>query len=259
MMGNMRCAGLTLFLLFAAVTARTQTAEKVIQLEGETHHVQGVALIESRFVITSVDRPAGRGWLMEFGGEGKRLRAVEIQSGTMIHPGGFDVDGESLWVPVAEYRPKSKSRIERRSIETFELLSAFEVPDHIGAVALGTDRLYLVNWDARQFYEYSLDGKLLRVRDNPAGHRFQDLKYRYGTLIGSAPSREGRSGGAVVWMDPETLAVIEVRQVGRTDRGVSLVNEGLDIRDGRAYLLPEDTPSRVFVFDLLNWNARAGQ
>lgn len=254
MMGNMRRARLPLLLSLIAVTATAQTAERIIRLEGETHHVQGIALAGSRMLVTSVERQAGRGWLMEFDGAGKRLRAVEIQNGSMIHPGGIDIDDVSVWIPVAEYKPKSRSRIERRSIETFELLSAFEVPDHIGAVALGTDRLYLVNWDARQFYEYSLDGTLIRVRDNPTGYRFQDLKYRYGTLAGSAPSRTGKSGGAVVWMDPETLAVTEVRTVGRTDRGVSLVNEGLEIRDGRAYLLPEDTPSRIFVLNLLNWN-----
>jgi len=233
-----------------------QTPERVVALEGETYHVQGVAVVEGRFLVTSVDRVAREGWLMEFDGEGKRLREVKVHDGAMYHPGGFDVDGETVWIPVAEYRPKSRSVIQRRRIETFEMTSSFAVPDHIGAVAVGSDRLYLANWDARTIYEYSFDGKLIRARANATAHRFQDLKMRYGVLVGSAPAGNGKKGGgAVVWMDPETLAVTGVRRVGRTDRGVPLVQEGLELRDGRVYLLPEDTPSRVFVYGLLEFTA----
>ncbi len=32
---------------------------------------------------------------MEFDGDGRRLRAVQIQDGTMFHPGGFDIDETS--------------------------------------------------------------------------------------------------------------------------------------------------------------------
>lgn len=251
-MGNMRRAALCLF-LFGAISIQAQTPDRVISLEGVTHHVQGVAAVEGRFLATSVERAVGRGWLIEFDSSGKRLRGIAIKSGAMIHPGGFDIDDSSLWIPLAEYRPKSRSRIERRSLDTFELVSSFEVPDHIGALALAPDRMYLANWDARQVYEYTFDGRLIRVRDNPTGYRFQDWKYRYGTLVGSAPAVKGNSGGAAVWIDPETLAVTEVRNIGRTDRGVSFVNEGIDVRDGLVYLLPEDTPSRVFVLDLIKW------
>ena len=79
---------------------------------------------------------------------------------------------------------------------------------------------------------------------------------RYGVLVGAAPAGKGeQGGGAVVWMDPETLAVTGVRRVGRTDRGVPLVQEGIELRDGRVYLLPEDTPSRVFEYDLIGFTA----
>jgi hypothetical protein len=228
----------------------------VIALEGDTHHVQGIALVDGRFLVTSVDRAAREGWLMEFDGDGKRVRELKIHDGAMYHPGGFDGDGETVWIPVAEYRPKSRSVVQRRSVGTFELMSSFAVPDHIGAVAVGSDRLYLANWDARTFYEYSFDGKLIRQRANPTAYRFQDLKMHYGVLVGSAPAGKGeKGGGAVVWMDPETLGVTGVRRVGRTDRGVPLVQEGLDLRDGRVYLLPEDTPSRVFVYGLLEFTA----
>lgn len=245
---------LFLCLLVCPSVLPAQTPERVVALEGETHHVQGIALVEGRILVTTVDRTAREGWLMEFDGAGKRVREAKIHDGAMYHPGGCDVDGETVWIPVAEYRPKSKSVIQRRSVGTFEPVSSFGVEDHIGAVAAGTDRLYLANWDARTIYEYSFEGKLIRQRANPTGYRFQDLKMRYGALVGSAPSGKGeKGGGAVVWMDPETLDVIEVRRVGRTDRGVPLAQEGVEVRDGRVYLLPEDTPSRLFVYELVRF------
>ncbi len=116
--------------------------------------------------------------------------------------------------------------------------------------------MFLANWDARRIYEYSLDGKLIRVRDNPTSYRFQDLKFRYGTLVGSAPATRGAAGGAVVWLDPDTLLPTTEQSVGRTDRGVALVQEGLDLRDSQLYLLPEDTPSRIFLYDLIRFAAK---
>ncbi len=252
-MGIVRQLSFVLTLCVASLSA--QTPERVIALQGETHHVQGVALVNGRFLVTSVERPAARGWLMEFDGDGNRLRQIQIHDAAMIHPGGFDIDETSIWIPVAEYRANSHSRIQRRSLETFELISSFDVPDHIGALALASDRIFLANWDARRIYEYSLDGKLIRLRDNPTPYRFQDLKFRYGTLIGSAPAAKGAAGGTVVWLDPETLLPAMEQSVGRTDRGVSLVQQGIDQRDGRIYLLPEDTPSRIFVYDVVRLTA----
>jgi len=248
-MGIVRQLSIILALCVASLSA--QTPERVIALQCETHHVQGVAFAAGRFLVTSVERQSSKGWLMEFDGDGKRLREIQIHDGTMYHPGGFDIDETSIWIPVAEYRAKSRSRIQRRSLETFELIGSFDVPDHIGALALASDRMYLANWDARRIYEYSLDGKLIRVRANPTSYRFQDLKSRYGTLVGSAPAAKALAGGTVVWLDPETLLPTTEQSVGRTDRGVSLVQEGIDLRDGRIYLLPEDTPSRIFVFNVV--------
>jgi sugar lactone lactonase YvrE len=252
-MGIVRQLSTILTLCVASLSA--QTPERVIALQGETHHVQGVALAAGRFLVTSVERQSSKGWLIEFDGDGNRLRETQIHDGAMFHPGGFDMDESSIWIPVAEYRAKSRSRIQRRSLETFELISSFDVPDHIGALALASDRMYLANWDARRIYEYSLDGKLIRVRDNPTSYRYQDLKSRYGTLVGSAPAAKGAAGGTVVWLDPETLLPTMEQTVGRTGRGVSLVQEGVDLRDGRIYLLPEDTPSRVFVFNVIQLTA----
>lgn len=226
------------------------TLLRSISLEGETHHVQGIAVDGNRLWVTSVDRAAGKGWLFEYDLEsGKRLRAVEISQDELIHPGGFDHDEDSLWIPVAEYRPASRTVIQQRSKETLELRASFEVPDHIGALAVVPEGLLLANWDARKFYLYSRDGKLLWSRPNPNPTRYQDIKRRYGAIVASGLVARGSEARAVVeWLDPETLRPLNREALGRTDRGVPYTNEGMDLRDGRLYLLPEDAPSRLFVF-----------
>ncbi len=223
---------------------------RTISLDGETHHVQGIAVDEGRLWVTAVDRAAGKGWLFEQELEsGKRIRTAEISHGALVHPGGFDHDEDSLWIPVAEYRPDSRTTIQRRSKDTLELLSSFEVPDHIGALAVLPEGLLLANWDARKFYLYSRDGQLLSSRPNPNPTRYQEIKRRYGAIVASGLAGRGGDSRAVIeWLDPETLRPLGREALGRTDRGVPLTNEGMDLRDGYLYLLPEDSPSRLFVF-----------
>jgi len=227
---------------FAAEPAGDLTLVRTVALEGETHHVQGIAVDGQMLYVTAVDRPSGKGFLFEYDIEtGKRLRGIEIQQGARYHPGGFDIDAESLWIPVAEYRRDGKTTIQRRSRQALGLLSSFDVDDHIGCLTWTGSRLIGGNWDARKLYEWSGEGAQLAVRANPSRTRYQELKYRYGSLAGSGP-------GAIEWLDPETLRPLRVIVTGRSDRGVPFGQEGFDQRDGFIYLLPEDAPSRLFVF-----------
>lgn len=222
-----------------------------ISLEGDTHHVQGIAVDEGRLFVTSVDRAARKGFLSEYDlTSGRLLRCIEIQQGDLFHPGGFDVDDTSLWIPVAEYRPNSRAVIQRRSRQTLQLLSSFPIPDHIGALAVAESTLTLANWDSRAFYTCSFDGKILQKRPNPNPTSYQDIKFRYGTLIASGLYPKPRKGGAVEWLDPETLTPLQSIPFGLTDRGTAFTHEGMDLRDNLLYLLPEDSPSRLFVFSL---------
>lgn len=226
--------------------------ERVVLLEGETHHVQGVVVEDGALYVTNVERAAGRGHLTSFDlASGKRLRSVVLGREEMIHPGGFDRDFDSLWIPLAGMKPGGRSVIEQRSKKTLEVVSTFEVADHIGCVAVGFDRLIGANWDARQIYEWDFKGKLIRKRDNPSPLRYQDCKLRAGTLVAGGVAPRGSKEHAVVWLDPETLLPLQRLEAGETDRGVPFTNEGMDVRDGRLYLLPEDTPSRLFVYRLI--------
>ena len=227
--------------------------ERIISLAGETYHVQGVLVDGDRVFVTSVDRAAAKGYLFEHDlRTGARLRAVELQQGNRYHVGGFDDDEDSLWIPVAEYRAGGSSTIQRRSKKSLEIILSFEVPDHVGALAAGPDRLYAANWDARRLTEFSRDGRILRARDNPTPLRIQDWKYRYGNLICAAVAPAGSDAHQVAWIEPETLSLHKTVPAGVTDRNVPFTNEGLDAHDGTLYLLPEDSPSRIFVFDDLH-------
>jgi hypothetical protein len=95
-----------------------------------------------------------------------RLAAIET---AFDHPGGFDCDGESFWIPVAVSRPKSKSLIMKvrpepgRSLSSAKVKTVFQFDDHIGAIAFdsATGRLCGANWDARTIYVWKQDGTLI--------------------------------------------------------------------------------------------------
>jgi hypothetical protein len=44
---------------------------------------------------------------------GERLSDLRIGEGSIYHPGGIDYDGRHIWIPVAEYRPNSRSIVYR--------------------------------------------------------------------------------------------------------------------------------------------------
>ena len=54
--------------------------------------------------------------------------------------------------------------------------------------------------------------------------------------------------GAIEWWDPKSWKMVRRITVGMTDRGKPFTHEGMAWRGGRLYLLPEDAPSRLFVF-----------
>jgi len=220
---------------------------RTIELKGQTHHVQGIDLDATRLWVTSVDKDAKKGYLHEFAlPSGELRRTVEVGAGERFHPGGMSRDGESLWLPVAEYRRESSAIIERRNAKTLQLEMQFQVADHIGCVAAGPDFVVGGNWDSRLFYVWDKKGKLLRKVGNPAGNGYQDLKFVDGKLIGGGllPGKVG----AVDWLEWPSLRLERRVHAGKTDRGVPYTNEGMAVREDRVFLLPEDGPSRLFEF-----------
>jgi len=224
-----------------------QAPVSTIELKGKTHHVQGIDLDATGLWVTSVDPDAKKGYLHEFAlPSGELRRTVEVGAGDRYHPGGMALDGESLWLPVAEYRRESSAIIQRRNGKTLELEMQFEVADHIGCVAAGPDFVVGGNWDSRLFYVWDKKGKLLRKVENPTGNGYQDLKFVNGKLVGGGllPGKVG----AVDWLEWPSFRLEKRVTAGRTDRGVPYTNEGMAVRGDRLFLLPEDGPSRLFEF-----------
>ena len=51
---------------------------------------------------------------------GHLIADLTLGEGTIYHPGGIDYDGTYIWVPVAEYRPNSRSIVYRVKPETMQ-------------------------------------------------------------------------------------------------------------------------------------------
>lgn len=164
-----------------ASTTRSTEWEKVatIPLRFPTYHPQGFALVGDRIVMSSVeileptvrypepvdglDRSPGRGvgHVLVLDRAGTLLADVELGEGDVYHPGGIDFDGESIWVPVAEYRPDSRSIVYRMDPDTLEVTEEFRVDDHVGGVVRdrSTGDLHGVSWGSRTEFHWSADGE----------------------------------------------------------------------------------------------------
>ncbi len=122
--------------------------------------------------------------------EGQPARRSQARRGTIYHPGGIDYDGRYIWVPVAEYRPNSRSIIYRVDPTTMKAEEVFRFADHIGGIVHDTDdhTLHGVSWGSRRFYRWTLDagGKVTNADVPPEKLRtlntshyvdYQDCKY----------------------------------------------------------------------------------
>jgi len=232
---------------------------RVIELKGNTYHVQGIEAGPDRLWVTSVDKATQSGYLHEFAiPGGDMIRQVKLQDGLRYHPGGIAGTEESLWIPIAEYRAQSTSIIQRRNKRTLAIEKQFAVDDHIGCIAVHDGVLIGGNWDTRELYFWDANGKLLRKEKNPVANAVQDMKVIGGALVGSGllasrpqgDSKADRSG-AIDWLNPVTLQPLRRLTAGKTSRGEPFTREGMAIRGDELMLLPEDEPSRLFVFRLL--------
>ena len=244
-----RCGCLSGLLLASSFAQDLSSPSRVLLLQGETFHVQGIDIGGDRLWVSAVDQNARKGRLFEYSlSSGRRLRSVEVQDGVRYHPGGIATDAVSIWIPVAEYRRDSSAVIERRSKATLELMTRFSVEDHIGCVAVQGDVIVGGNWDSRTMYVWNARGELQRKLPNPRPTAYQDMKLVGGHLVASG-LLPGKSG-VVDWLEFPDLTLIRSLSVGATDRGQPYTREGMTYAGGKLYFLPEDRSSRLFVFDV---------
>src|SRR5262249_40175425 len=132
---------------------------QVLALKGEMFHVQGIEVDDNFIYVTSVDTRRKRGFLHKLTRAGTFVAQLDLTDGERYHPGGIARDGESIWVPVAEYTPEGSSKILQIDRTTLKTVSSFVVHDHIGAVTANATAVYGANWDARRFYEWDHGGR----------------------------------------------------------------------------------------------------
>lgn len=218
-----------------------------VAIQPDLHHVQGIDVEGNTLWISSVDAKARKGYLSILDlPSGRLVQQIEVQQGARIHPGGITLDGDSIWIPVAEYDRDGPTTIERRNKRTLALISSFEVPDHIGCIAAGKSSLTGGSWSSRTIYQWTRDGRELSKRPNPIPTHWQDLKMDGDLLIGAGPTTKG--AGAIEWVNLADLTLRRRLTTGATDRGIAYTHEGMTLREGRLYLLPEDAPTRLFEF-----------
>lgn len=245
-----------------------------------TWHPQGMVKIGDTLFVSSVevhDRAAGKGvgHLFKIDRTGRLVAAVTLGEGAIYHPGGLDYDGADIWVPVAEYRPDSRSIIYRVDPNTLKAVAVHRFADHIGALARDTDddTLHGVSWGSRRFYRWTLDGNgritnagarpEALARPNPSHYvDYQDCKYAGGHRMLCSGVAELRPGADVVFR-LGGLDLVDLRD-GRPVHQVPVplwTAGGLDMTHNpvwieataaglRAYFMPEDDKSAIYVFEV---------
>jgi hypothetical protein len=309
MMSKSGCALVALIALAVPqADVRSVVAERVMKLTRDaswkpvtsiavdfpTHHPQGMVKIGDTFYVTSVavkvpttrfpqpvdgyDRDPGQGigHLFKIDKTGKLLADLPLGEGTMYHPGGIDYDGTSIWVPVAEYRPDSRSIIYRVDPVRMQAAEVFRFADHIGALVHNTDdnTLHGVSWGSRRFYRWTLDkqGKgtnadvppeKLRVMNISHYVDYQDCKYAGGRRMlcsgvtelrqrpDAAPFRLGGldlidlSGGRPLHQVPVLLWTADGLDMTHNPVWIEPTSTGL-----RGYFMPEDNTSTIYIYDV---------
>ena len=265
-----------------------------IPIEFTTHHPQGMVKIGDTFYVSSVeivvrttrlresaggfDRDAGEGvgHLFKIDKAGKLIADLKLGEGAMYHPGGIDYDGRNIWVPVAEYRPNSRSIVYRVDPSSMKATEVFRYNDHIGAIVHNTDdnTLHGVSWGSRRFYRWTLgkDGGVTNANVLPEKLRtlntshyldYQDCKYagaRRMLCTGVTEMRPAEDAPPFLLGGIELVNLADGRPLHQvplllwTDSGLDMTHNPVWIestaRGLRAYFMPEDDESTIYVYEV---------
>ena len=276
--------------------ARTShwTLVESVRLGFKTHHPQGLVKIGDEFYLSSVeittrtkayaqpvggfDRDTGEGigHLFKFDKAGNLLADLVLGEGPIYHPGGIDYDARHIWVPVAEYRPNSRSILYRVDPGTMKAREVLRFADHIGAVVHNTDErtLHGVSWGSRRFYRWRLDtegivtGPVLPIEQlrtlNPSHYLdYQDCKYAgRGRMLCTGVTEMRAQAGAAPFrlggIDLVNLAdgrpIHQVPVLLWTTGGLNMTQNPVWLEphgDGlRAYFIPEDDSSTLYIYEV---------
>jgi hypothetical protein len=265
-----------------------------VPMKFTTYHPQGMVKIGDTLFVSSVeiqvrtrrlpetpgryDRDTGRGvgHVFKIDLAGNRLADLRLGEGSVYHPGGLDYDGEYIWVPVAEYRPNSRSIIYRIDPATMKATEVFRFEDHLGAIVHNTDdnTLHGVSWGSRRFYRWTLgpDGRVTNADAPPemlstvnTSHYldYQDCKYvgaRRMLCTGVTELRQTpdaspfRLGGIELVDLGDGRPVHQVPVLLWTTGGMDMTHNAVWIEPSakglRGYFMPEDDKSTLYMYDV---------
>ena len=266
----------------------------VVPIAFRTYHPQGMVKIGETLFVSSVEisvptkrlpQPAGRydrdagegaGHLFKLDMAGRLIADLRLGEGTIYHPGGIDYDGKNIWVPVAEYRPDSRSVVYRVDPGTMKAIEVFRFGDHIGAIVHNTDdnTLHGVSWGSRRFYRWTLgkDGTVTSADRRPESVRtlnpshyldYQDCKYlgrRRMLCTGVTELHQPQDGSPFRLGGIDLVNLEDGRPVHQvpvllwTAGGLDMTHNPVWIEPSaiglRAYFMPEDDRSTLYIFEV---------
>jgi hypothetical protein len=257
--------------VMALTRASSWTLSASVPIAFRTFHPQGMVKIGETLFVSSVeviDRDAGKGvgHLFKIDKAGSLLADLRLGEGAIYHPGGLDYDGTNIWVPVAEYRPDSRSIVYRVDPTAMTATEAFRVADHIGAIVRNTDdaTVHGISWGSRRFYRWTTGGEPRGVAINTSHYiDYQDCKYagsRRMLCTGVTELRQTanappfRLGGIDLVSLEDGRPLHQVPVPLWTAGGLDMTHNPVWIEPGaaglRAYFMPEDDRSTLFIYDV---------
>lgn len=249
----------------------TWTLAASVPIAFRTFHPQGMVRIGDTLFVSSVeviDRDAGKGvgHLFKIDQAGNLLADLRLGEGALYHPGGIDYDGTHIWVPVAEYRPDSRTIVYRVDPAAMTAAEVFRFADHVGAIVHNTDRrtLHGVSWGSRRFFRWTMNGRLQETAANPSHYLdYQDCKYlgRERMLCGGvtelrlAPAAPAfRLGGIDLVSLADGRPLHQAPVLLWTAGGLDMTHNPIWIEPRgaglRAYFMPEDDRSTLYIYDV---------
>ncbi len=251
--------------------ASTWTLVASVPIAFRTFHPQGMVKIGETLFVSSVeviDRDAARGvgHLFKIDKTGALVADLRLGEGPMYHPGGIDYDGRHIWVPVAEYRPDSRTIVYRVDPAAMKATEAFRVADHVGAIVHNTDEdtLHGVSWGSRRFYRWTIGGAARGVRLNASHYLdYQDCKYagsRRMLCTGVTEIRQTSDAPAFRLGGIDLISLADGRPLHQapvllwTAGGLDMTHNPVWIEPSaaglRAYFMPEDDRSTLYIYDV---------
>jgi hypothetical protein len=257
--------------VMALTRSSSWTLVASVPIAFRTFHPQGMVKIGETLFVSSVevvDRDAGKGvgHLFKIDMAGNLVSDLTLGEGAIYHPGGIDYDGKDIWVPLAEYRPDSRSIVYRVDPGAMKAVEAFRVADHIGAVVHDTEdhTLHGVSWGSRRFYQWTLRGESRGRRLNTSHYLdYQDCKFVGGHrmlctgVTDLRPIRDGAPfhlGGMDLVDLGDGRPLHQVPVLLWTAGGLDMTHNPVWMEPNaaglRGYFMPEDDRSTLYIYDV---------